>query len=298
MDHMMPGMDGIEATRIIREEIGTDYARAIPVIALTANAIVGNESMFLSRGFQAFISKPIDTSKLDFVLRKWVRDKELERELWGTDDNAALPEEDAPGSAGGGSALNGISISINGVEIDKALERFSGDETVLLDVLRSYAANTPPLLSRLEEALEEGNLDDYAIVVHGIKGSSYGIFADEAGKVAEALETASDAGNFDAVKAGHFGFVKLTEALIQDIREAVETSDPNAGKPAAAEPDPALLQELRDACKAYAMDRVDAVMDQLESKRYERGGKLIAWLRGQVTNMAFKEIAGGEWPDE
>ncbi len=56
MDLMMPGMDGIEAKRIIREDIGTDYAKNIPIIALTANAIVGNEEMFLSQGFQDFIS--------------------------------------------------------------------------------------------------------------------------------------------------------------------------------------------------------------------------------------------------
>jgi len=61
MDHMMPEMDGIEATRIIREEIGTEYSQNVPITALTANAIVGNEEMFLSKGFQALISKPIMT---------------------------------------------------------------------------------------------------------------------------------------------------------------------------------------------------------------------------------------------
>ncbi len=79
MDHMMPGMDGVEATHIIREEIGTAYARNIPIIALTANAIIGNEEMFLSNGFQDFISKPVDMIKLDAVLRRWVRDKGLEK---------------------------------------------------------------------------------------------------------------------------------------------------------------------------------------------------------------------------
>ena len=73
MDHMMPEMDGMEATRIIREEIGTEYARSIPIIALTANAIVGTEEMFLKNGFQDFISKPIDMAQLDAVLRRWVK---------------------------------------------------------------------------------------------------------------------------------------------------------------------------------------------------------------------------------
>jgi signal transduction histidine kinase/ActR/RegA family two-component response regulator len=72
MDHMMPGMDGIETVRIIRNEIRTEYARKVPIIALTANAIVGNEKMFLENGFQDFLSKPIDLVRLDKVLRTWL----------------------------------------------------------------------------------------------------------------------------------------------------------------------------------------------------------------------------------
>jgi CheY-like chemotaxis protein/anti-sigma regulatory factor (Ser/Thr protein kinase) len=71
MDHMMPGMDGVEAVRIIRNEIGTDYARNVPIIALTANALEGNEEMFLGNGFNGYISKPIDIRLLDEMLKKW-----------------------------------------------------------------------------------------------------------------------------------------------------------------------------------------------------------------------------------
>jgi signal transduction histidine kinase/ABC-type amino acid transport substrate-binding protein/ActR/RegA family two-component response regulator len=74
MDHMMPEMDGIEATKNIREKIGTDYARTVPIIALTANAIVGNDAMFLENGFQDFVPKPVDMAKLDAVLRRWVKE--------------------------------------------------------------------------------------------------------------------------------------------------------------------------------------------------------------------------------
>jgi signal transduction histidine kinase/CheY-like chemotaxis protein len=81
MDHMMPGIDGIEATRIIREEIGTEYAQTIPIIALTANALVGNDELFLSKGFQAFLSKPIDALRLDAIVMQWIRDEKREKQV-------------------------------------------------------------------------------------------------------------------------------------------------------------------------------------------------------------------------
>ena len=72
MDHMMPGgMDGIETAKAIRN-LGTEYARKIPIIALTANAIAGTEDMFYANGFQDFISKPISIMHLDSILRTWI----------------------------------------------------------------------------------------------------------------------------------------------------------------------------------------------------------------------------------
>jgi signal transduction histidine kinase/ActR/RegA family two-component response regulator len=75
MDHMMPGLNGIETVRIIRNEIDSEYAKKVPIIALTANAIVGNDKIFLENGFQGFLSKPINTALLDAALRKWLLQK-------------------------------------------------------------------------------------------------------------------------------------------------------------------------------------------------------------------------------
>jgi CheY-like chemotaxis protein len=77
MDHMMPEMDGMEATALIRE-LGTKYAQNIPVIALTANAVAGNEQMFLENGFNAYLPKPINVMVLDSVVQRWIRDKSKE----------------------------------------------------------------------------------------------------------------------------------------------------------------------------------------------------------------------------
>ena len=73
MDHMMPEMDGIETTSILRK---TGYTGTI--VALTANALVGNEEMFLENGFDGFITKPIDIKKLDDIVNKFIRDRHKE----------------------------------------------------------------------------------------------------------------------------------------------------------------------------------------------------------------------------
>jgi len=70
----MPEMDGIEATKLIREK----YAN-LPIIALTANAVAGTREMFLSSGFNDFLSKPIDTIKLNVILGKWISKEKQEK---------------------------------------------------------------------------------------------------------------------------------------------------------------------------------------------------------------------------
>jgi signal transduction histidine kinase/CheY-like chemotaxis protein len=72
MDQMMPKMDGIEAVRIIREEIGSEYARTVPIVALTANAMSGTKEMFVENGFQDFLAKPIDPETLNEIITKWI----------------------------------------------------------------------------------------------------------------------------------------------------------------------------------------------------------------------------------
>jgi CheY-like chemotaxis protein len=77
MDHMMPELDGVQTTMVIRM-LNSDYAKNIPIIALTANAVAGNEQMFLKNGFDAFLPKPFNVKILDPIVQRWVRDKSKE----------------------------------------------------------------------------------------------------------------------------------------------------------------------------------------------------------------------------
>jgi len=91
MDHMMPEMDGIETTAAIRALEGECF-KAMPIVALTANAVVGMREMFIEKGFNDFLSKPIDVGKLDEILNRWIPKEK--REAGKEDSKAAKAENE------------------------------------------------------------------------------------------------------------------------------------------------------------------------------------------------------------
>jgi signal transduction histidine kinase/FixJ family two-component response regulator len=277
MDHMMPDMNGIEATRIIREKIRTEYAKTVPIIALTANAIVGNDEMFLKNGFQAFISKPIEMSRLDTVLRQWVMDKDREEKL--IDNTKEQPE----------GAAREFSARLDGVDVQKGFERFNRDINSFLNVLRSYAANTPSFFDSFKD-VNKDNLADYAIGVHGIKGSSRGICAEVIGAKAEALEKAARAGDIDFVIANNAELIEAARKLVNDIKDLLGKMASESPKPKKDKPDGQVLSKLIAACEQYNMDEADSAMKEIDNYEYESDDGLAQWLRENVDMMNFSEI--------
>jgi signal transduction histidine kinase/CheY-like chemotaxis protein len=281
MDHMMPGMDGIEAVRIIREEIGTGYAKTIPIIALTANAIIGNEAMFLSRGFQGFLTKPIDILRLDMLINDFVRDKKREKEL-NLSAKAPPPENSK-------TLLIFRDKNIPGMDIPQGLARYSEDEEAYLSILRSYMNNTPVMLESIRDVRAE-TLSVYAITVHGVKGSSYGISAESVGRQAEALEEAAKAGNLEFIKSHNGAFIEAVETLIQNFQGFFEKIDQEIQKPKKSAPDPEILSAMLNASKNYDMEKLDTALAELERYRYEFQGELVEWLHEQIGKSEFGAI--------
>jgi PAS domain S-box-containing protein len=281
MDHMMPGMDGIEAARVIRSEIGTEYARTVPIIALTANALAGNEEMFLGAGFNAFIAKPIDIMRLDVLLNQWVRDKQSEETLWKAEQGEAVKEPAASGVL--------ENAKLEGIDFKAGLKRYGTDD-IYLKVLHSYVTHSPGLLDKLR-ALTRETLPDYAITVHGLKGASYGVCADETGKIAEGLEHAAKAGDYETVAARNAVFLEKTGALLEKLRKFLEktagTGDEKQKVPA---PDRALLEKLLDASKRFKPAIMEEVLVELAGCEYESERDLIPWLREQIDNLEYNAV--------
>ncbi|MCL2637551.1 MAG: ATP-binding protein [Oscillospiraceae bacterium] len=217
MDHMMPGMDGIEATERIKA-LESDYAQNVPVIALTANAAVGNEEMFISKGFQAFLSKPINVTKLDAVIRKWImkgddvgNDTPFAQSAGVPQDVVSVPQNGVPGAT---RPTDKPTDSIPGINMTLGLSLYEDDMEMYTDIMKSYAENIPGELEKLHGVAEE-TLRDYAIDIHTIKGAFAGIGAKDLSLRAKDMEMMAKDGDLAGVQAVNEEFIKDAKVLVE-----------------------------------------------------------------------------------
>jgi CheY-like chemotaxis protein len=307
MDHMMPGIDGFEAAKIIREEIGTGYAKAIPIIALTANAIVGNEDLFLKNGFQAFLSKPIDIIQLDVIVNRYVRNKDTEKELGLTGKKPASQDRGMEDPLAGKQSSNEKRTSImagrslEGIDLNSGLKRFDGNEETYLSIVSSYFAQIETTLGKIractfkaglqeKAGLQKKALDEYRILVHSLKSTSYTIGARHIGSMAEELEKAAFAGDMTYINAHSGSLIESLEKLIPILKDFLDEILRDNRKPQREAPDPALLAGLLKASADYDMERMDTIMGELEQYRYTSQADLIEWLRKELDKSELESI--------
>jgi signal transduction histidine kinase/CheY-like chemotaxis protein len=279
MDHMMPEMDGIEATKNIRALEGA-YYKNLPIIALTANAIIGMKEMFLSNGFNDYLSKPIETSKLDDTLAAWIPG----------DKQVMNAEQQEPIK---GQPIIPDDFLVEGVDLRAGKTRYT--EKAFLEVLRSYYLHTPGLLEKIKNIkfrdLAEETIKDYTITVHGLKGASFGICADAVAKQAEALEGAGRSRDIQFIETNNNRFIEDVEKILGRLKDLFTLLANLAGaKSRCQQPDPDLLKKLTEAAGHYNVKIMDEILEKLESYEYEQGGELVKWLREQVDNLEYEAI--------
>jgi signal transduction histidine kinase/CheY-like chemotaxis protein len=213
MDHMMPVMDGIEAVKIMR-----DLGYSHPIIALTANAVVGQADIFLTNGFDDFISKPMDMRVLDMSLNRYIYDKQppevkaaaqAEKEEF---ESQTETDSDAR-QAGGREVLP----DITGLNTGHGLALFDDDVETYLSALHSYVKNVPEMLDKLRNVTEE-TMPDYAINVHGLKSISGWISADGIQAKAASLEALAKTGDFVGVATLNSALLNEAENFISELR--------------------------------------------------------------------------------
>jgi HPt (histidine-containing phosphotransfer) domain-containing protein len=292
MDHMMPEMDGAEATWNIRNEIGTDYARTVPIIALTANAIAGSREMFLENGFNDFIAKPIDIKRLDIILNQWIRNKQNEETLKEAEIQAADQAQRRNSVFSSENDEEGkwlLKRSVEGIDFATALIPYGNKGAAYIPILKSFVTHTPPLLEKMLKDLEASPAD-YLIEVHGLKGTCNAIGAVETGELARELEFGMKEGNIKMVKSRNGELMEKARGLTEGLKKLLdewETNQPAENKEGRTEPDRELLKILSEATATFNSNATEEALEKLEQYRYERGDNLIRWLREQAENFDY-----------
>ena len=206
MDHMMPDMDGIDTTVAIRG-LGQGYAD-IPIVALTANAVGDVKEMFKAEGMNDFLAKPVEMSKLDSILRKW-----LPENLQQAREEAIRTEEEY--------------CEISGVDTRRGMKNSGGVSDNYTEILDFYVADCRNRLVEIETYHKEGNIKALIICVHALKSASANIGADDMSSMALALETAGKAADTGYIDANLRRFCDSLAVLVDNIQNYLNTLQPD-----------------------------------------------------------------------
>lgn len=167
LDHMMPGMDGIETMHEIKKQ---NLCEGVPIIMLTANTIVGDREKYIGEGFDDFLSKPIISDKLDEMLWNYLPDrcivrKESDKKMVGIDElKKALPE----------------------IDYKVGLMTSSGNEEFYMELFNDFTEL--PIKDELERNMAKSDYKNYNIRIHGFKNSADFIGAKELSELADEIE--------------------------------------------------------------------------------------------------------------
>lgn len=280
MDHMMPVMDGIEAAKAIRA-LPEDKYQKLPIIALTANAMVDARKEFLNAGMNGFVAKPIDFARICNQLKLWlpkdlVRDvpKEEAKKLLADDlsDREIQPEDPQMGF----SFEEGV--------------KHCGSKAALMKTIRIFYRTIDSKADKIEQCLKEGLISDYVVEVHALKSSALLIGAVPLSEAAKELEGYGKQGKTELLE-------EKTPDLLAMYRDFKDILKPYADKEEAARQEASngewcqALQQIHQCIEQFDLDGVDRIMEQLEEYQVpECIRESMDQLRVYVADVSLEEI--------
>ena len=254
MDHMMPGMDGVETMKRIRYDAGKHH-RDFPIVALTANALSTAREMFIAEGFDGFISKPIELAELERVLRhvlsktlityvdenedalgtingKLISENETD-DAWFVYQNADTNTENTSttNDTVSDTQNNGLDDSISlapladyGIDINLGL-KYCQDGEIYMSLLEQYAREFDEKLEGMEDFYKKKDLENYTILVHALKSTSLMIGDKSLSEEAKALELAGKNRDLEFIEKNHRAMMEHYTRTAQGIAKVLKVKD-------------------------------------------------------------------------
>jgi len=219
MDHKMPEMDGITATSHIRAlNDGDPYYKNVPIIVLTANAISGARDVFLKSGFNDFLSKPIDTVRLNSVLEKWIPHEKQKNMTGEKTENKKVKERGEKEE-----------VAIDGIDTKRGIIFSGGTIRAYLETLAIFLDDGMKKIKDIKSSLGTGDLQLFTIHVHALKSALANIGAEGLSAAAKALEASGTQNDLDFINS-HIGrFLLDLEMLLKNIKDALSELEIGGG---------------------------------------------------------------------
>ncbi len=219
LDHMMPGMDGIETIKKIREKYPD-----LPVFALTANATSGGEDFYISHGFNGYLEKPIDGLKVEKAILKYLP-KEIVMEM--NADRKADTARDLP------EGMKWLR-SIEEISVDQAIN-YNGGVDAFIQSINLFYDTIEDNLEVIEKAYEDEDIKLYTIKVHALKSSARIIGALELSELCQEIEDAGNRVDIRFIRSNNKKLIAMYRSFRDlfsklDEKRAEESAASDAGK--------------------------------------------------------------------
>lgn len=260
LDHRMPGMDGIEAFHNMKK-ITDGLNFNTPVVALTANAVLGARQLYIDEGFSDYISKPVDTVRLEQILLEYLPDDLIVRGESTSDDE--LPVRDAEIIQEGPSYKN-----IPGIDYDAAVTN-CGSEDTFVQALEIFYDTLDKKANDIEKFEREKDIKNYTVLVHALKSSARLVGALDLSERAKYLESCGDKNDLHEIET-------KTPALLSQYRGYKEVlakvfgskDEPDMSLPEISKQD---LYEMYSLIKGFAadfdLDNIDRMIEETKNYR-------------------------------
>jgi len=264
MDHLMPKMDGIETVRKLRE-----LKYSLPIIALTANALVGQAEIFLNTGFNDFISKPIDIRQLNYLLNKYIRDKqnpEVIKQARLEYERSKADEENAQHSQ--------ISAELSEIFVRDAEKAISKIDALIKSDFQ-----------------DKENLKNYTIIIHSMKSALANIGEQSTSDFASKLEQAGVNKLIDFIVSETPKFIEALREIINYFKQinGIDEIKNNTDE------DPVYLREkllyIKESCVVYNKKNIKMSLNNLRERTWSnRVNNVLKSISENLLHSDYEKI--------
>jgi two-component system sensor histidine kinase/response regulator len=281
MDIQMPEMDGYEATKMIRQD---SRFTSLPIIAMTAHAMKGDEEKCLKAGMDGYISKPINQERLFYIIWKSMK---LQKPLY-TEEPETVSEKTAVAKAGD------LPARLPGINIENALKSLNIDSNIFKSILIKFLRGNKDTMSKIRSAFESKDWKLLLQMSHSLKGSAGNIGADELYNAAMELEIASKEAS---IKPPALSLIEELGTSLDKVLASLETlvddSESKALQFGGKSLDKSQLkQELGQLADALKAADPEVIREQMEKVMEHADSSILQELENQINNYDYDEALG------